>query len=68
MAKRNIMIPRISYSFNNGRPSSKPSSNTPYNTRSFVTIRGKQMHDTLYKQRRKLGHCYKYREKFFPCH
>jgi len=60
------MIPRISLSFNNGKPLGKSFLNTLYNTRNDITVEGNWIYDTLYEQRRKLGQCYKYLEKFVP--
>jgi len=62
------MILRISHSFNNERPSGKLSFNILYNVRTDMTIEGKWKLDTIYEQKKKLGLCYKYREKFVPNH
>jgi hypothetical protein len=66
VVRKNRMMPRISPPFNNKRPPGNSSLKTPYITRTDMTLKGKRIHKTLYKQMRKLGQCYKHGEKFVP--
>lgn len=59
VVRKNRMMPRISPLFNNERPPGNSSLKTPYIKRPDMTLKGKRIHETLYKQRRKLGQCYK---------
>jgi hypothetical protein len=65
VVRKNRMMPRISPPFNNKRPPGNSSLKTPYIIRTDMTLKEKRIHETLYKQMRKLGQCYKHGEKLW---
>ena len=68
VVRRNIIAPRISSSFNNER-SAGITPYKPFNQHGVDEQSSpKQSTNTLYEQRRKLGLCFKYDDKFVPGH
>jgi hypothetical protein len=62
------MAKKITYSLNNRRSPGSIPFKTSSNAKTNLSFREKLMPESLYEQKRMLGHCFRHGERFIPSH